>query len=117
HHQCQLGEGPVWDARRQEICWIDIIKGEIHQYNLANDTHRLYAVHEMIGCFALYPIKLPVSRVTSCTFGGEYLQDLFITSAREGLSESELEKQPLAGSLFVIRNCGFEGLPPFEFNY
>ncbi len=281
HYQCQLGEGPVWDARRQEICWIDIIKGEIHQYNLAKETHRLYAVHEMIGCFALCPngdfiiatqsgigflsrttgaitklvdpesdkpnnrfndgkcdpagrfwagtmslkgesgvgsvycfdyksvvkkmdnmtipnglawspdhqtlyyidtptsevaayrydtstgtitgrkviitipkdegspdgmtidkdgmlwiahwdggqvsrwnpatgeklhhFKLPVSRVTCCTFGGEHLQDLFITSARDGLSEAELAKQPLAGSLFVIRHCGFEGLLPFEF--
>jgi sugar lactone lactonase YvrE len=64
----------------------------------------------------LYHIKLPVSRVTSCTFGGPELKDLFITSARKGLTEEELKNQPLAGALFVIRNCGYQGLPAFEFN-
>ena len=60
-------------------------------------------------------IELPVTRVTSCTFGGENLQDLYITSAKVGLAKEELEKQPLAGSLFVMRNCGFKGMPAFEF--
>lgn len=59
--------------------------------------------------------KLPASRITSCMFGGDDLTDLFITSAKEGLSVKELEEQPLAGSLFVIRNCGFMGVPAFEF--
>lgn len=58
----------------------------------------------------LKSISLPVSRVTSCTFGGDNMQDLFITSARIGLSEEELEKQPLAGSLFVVKNSGFQGV-------
>jgi sugar lactone lactonase YvrE len=62
-------------------------------------------------------IKLPVSRVTSCTFGGPELTDLFITSARIGLTDEALKEQPLAGALFVIRNCGYQGLPAFEFNY
>ncbi|MHB1921247.1 MAG: SMP-30/gluconolactonase/LRE family protein [Chitinophagaceae bacterium] len=65
---------------------------------------------EKLGC-----IELPVARVTSCTFGGENLEDLYITSARVGLSKDELEKQPLAGSLFIARNCGFQGMPAFEF--
>jgi sugar lactone lactonase YvrE len=64
----------------------------------------------------LLVIKLPVSKVTACTFGGENWRDLFITSAKTGLSETELKEQPLAGSLFVIRDCGFQGLPAFEFN-
>jgi sugar lactone lactonase YvrE len=62
-------------------------------------------------------IQLPVSRVTSCTFGGPELTDLFITSARKGLTDEALKEQPLAGALFVIRNCGYQGLPAFEFNY
>jgi sugar lactone lactonase YvrE len=57
----------------------------------------------------LKSISLPVSRVTSCTFGGNNMQDLFITSARVGLSAEELEKQPLAGSLFVVKNSGYQG--------
>ena len=58
---------------------------------------------------------LPVSKVTSCTFGGETLEDLYITSAKSGLTDIELTEQPLAGSLFVIRNCGFKGLDAFEY--
>ncbi len=55
-------------------------------------------------------VELPVSLVTSCTFGGDDLQDLYITSARIGLNENELAKQPLAGSLFKTR-LKVKGLP------
>jgi len=60
-------------------------------------------------------IPLPAARITSCTFGGDNLQDLYITSARTGLNDDQLKNQPLAGSLFVIKNIGFRGLPAFEF--
>jgi sugar lactone lactonase YvrE len=63
----------------------------------------------------LFHIKMPVARVTSCTFGGDDLNDLYITSASTGLTDEEFKKQPLAGSLFVIRNCGFKGMPAVEF--
>jgi len=63
----------------------------------------------------LQSISLPVSKVTSCTFGGNQLEDLYITSAKLGLSENELKEQPLAGSLFVIKNTGFAGLAAFFF--
>ena len=63
----------------------------------------------------LSAIAMPVSQVTSCAFGGEAMQDLYITSAKKGLSKAELEKQPLAGSLFVVRNCGHKGLPSNKF--
>ncbi|WP_461533953.1 SMP-30/gluconolactonase/LRE family protein [Sinomicrobium sp.] len=59
----------------------------------------------------LFEIKLPVSRVTSCTFGGEKLEDLYITSAKVGLTHEEMAQQPLAGSLFVVKKSGFKGLP------
>jgi sugar lactone lactonase YvrE len=63
----------------------------------------------------LCQIKLPVSRVTSCTFGGKDLRDLYVTSARIGLSEEELQEQPLAGSLFVFRGLPFQGIPAIAF--
>jgi sugar lactone lactonase YvrE len=54
-------------------------------------------------------IPLPVQRPTSCTFGGPTMQQLYITSARDGLSPAELAGQPLAGSLFVVET-GVRGL-------
>jgi sugar lactone lactonase YvrE len=281
-HTCLLGEGPVWDAKRKMICWVDILNGIIHQYNPEQKKHTTIPVHQMIGSFAictnenfiaalkngfafideysnevkmianpetdlpnnrfnegkcdpagrfwagtmsltedsgagavyvvdrhlsitkkiedvtisngmawsanyktfyyidtptwqvvaydynnetahirnkrviiniakedgypdgmtidsdgmlwiahwdgwqvtrwnpangekLFKIKLPVARVTSCTFGGANLQDLYITSAKVGLTKEALEEQPLAGSLFVVRNCGYKGMPAVEF--
>jgi len=281
-HTCALGEGPVWDAKRNVICWIDILRGEIHEYSPEQKTHRTIHVHQMIGSIALctngnfiaalqngfgfidrtsgevrifsdpeenlpnnrfndgkcdpegrfwagtmplsenepagsvyvagkdlsitkkiegvtisngmawsrdeqifyyidtptlevvaydyekstghisnkrivikipkedgfpdgmtidndgmlwighwggwqvarwdpdkgeklHHIPLPVANVSSCTFGGDDLEDLYITTAKKGLTEDQLQKQPLAGSLFVVRNCGFKGMPAFEF--
>ena len=63
----------------------------------------------------LLSIKLPVSQVTSLCFGGAQLKDIYITSAREGLSEEDLEKEPLAGSLLRISNTAFIGQKSNEF--
>jgi sugar lactone lactonase YvrE len=63
----------------------------------------------------LMQIELPVSQVTSCTFGGEKFEDLYITSASIRLTHEQLQKEPLAGSLFVVKNCGYKGMPAFEF--
>jgi sugar lactone lactonase YvrE len=62
-------------------------------------------------------LSFPVARITSCTFGGENLDDLYVTSARVGLSEKELAEQPLAGALFKIKNSGFKGMPAVEFDF
>lgn len=59
-------------------------------------------------------IDLPVSQVTSCAFGGDDLDDLYVTSARGGLSPQELREQPHAGGLFRLRP-GVRGLPSHPF--
>ncbi|MET3114208.1 sugar lactone lactonase YvrE [Pedobacter sp. CG_S7] len=64
----------------------------------------------------LKEVLLPVSNVTCCVFGGDDLENLYITTARSGLSEQELLDQPLAGSLFVLKNSGFKGVKAFEYN-
>jgi sugar lactone lactonase YvrE len=46
-------------------------------------------------------IEVPVPNVASCTFGGTNENLLFITTAQSGLSDVEIEKYPLSGSLFV----------------
>ena len=56
-------------------------------------------------------IDLPVTKVAACTFGGPRLEDLFITTSREGLPDSA---EPEAGSLFRARP-GVAGLPVRDF--
>lgn len=48
-------------------------------------------------------IEVPAPHVTSCAFGDKHLQTLYITTAREGLSEEQLLKYPLSGALFKIQ--------------
>lgn len=77
------------------------------------DGWRIIRVNPVTG-HMLESVSLPVSKVTSCTFGGDQLQDLYITSARIGLTGVELKKQPLAGALFVIKNVGFQGFNTYK---
>jgi sugar lactone lactonase YvrE len=56
-------------------------------------------------------VQVAEGRVTACTFGGEDLDRLFITTSREGLSPGE---EPSAGSLHVA-DVGVRGLPVREF--
>jgi sugar lactone lactonase YvrE len=59
-------------------------------------------------------IRLPVSNVTSCTFGGPDLETLFITSAWQELSDAQRAEQPLAGALFRV-DPGVRGRPAAEY--
>lgn len=56
-------------------------------------------------------IALPVRKVTACTFGGDDMRTLYITSSREGLRPGE---EPLSGALFCARP-GPCGAPVREF--
>jgi len=47
-------------------------------------------------------IKMPVSKPSSCMFGGKDLNELYVTSIAEGLSEADKAKEPMAGDLFMI---------------
>ena len=55
-------------------------------------------------------LKLPASQVTSCTFGGEDLRTLFVTTASIGLDDEQRAAQPEAGGLFAL-DPGVRGLP------
>jgi sugar lactone lactonase YvrE len=57
-------------------------------------------------------VLLPVDQVTSVAFGGPRLDALYVTTAREGLSADALDRQPLAGSVFV-HDPGVQGRPPY----
>ena len=51
-------------------------------------------------------VKVPAQRVTSCCFGSENLDTLFITTSRADLSEEELLDQPHAGDVFFCKVDG-----------
>jgi sugar lactone lactonase YvrE len=53
-------------------------------------------------------IRLPISQVTACAFGGPDLRDLYITTSRLGLPDGA---EPAAGALFRA-NPGVAGLLP-----
>lgn len=48
-------------------------------------------------------IDVPAPHVASCAFGGDNLDTLYITTARAGMSEEQLAKYPLSGSVFVCK--------------
>jgi sugar lactone lactonase YvrE len=55
-------------------------------------------------------LQVPVSQPTSCAFGGPGMTDLYVTSAKVGLTEEQLAAQPLAGRLLRL-HPGPVGLP------
>ena len=85
-------EGFVWSAH--------VGRGRIARYDPAGHLERV--------------VQLPVTRGTSCAFGGEDLRTLFITTARETLTPAQIALEPLAGSLFACEP-GMKGLPPVPF--
>lgn len=59
-------------------------------------------------------VDLPVALATSCGFGGERLDELYVTSASEGLTADDRARQPHAGGVFRIRP-GTQGSPARRF--
>lgn len=49
----------------------------------------------------LETIMVPAPQVTACAFGGPTLDQLYITTARNGLDDATLAEYPHAGSLFL----------------
>jgi sugar lactone lactonase YvrE len=50
----------------------------------------------------LRDLRLPFECVTSCAFGGDNLEELYVTSAVGGFDDRKLAEQPLAGSLVKV---------------
>ena len=55
-------------------------------------------------------VDLPITNPTSCTFGGDDLRTLFVTSARFTLSDQALADNPREGALLAL-DVGVAGLP------
>jgi sugar lactone lactonase YvrE len=61
-------------------------------------------------------VRLPVSKPTSCTFGGDNWRDLYVTTATRGLPADRLAGEPLAGRVLVC-DVGVAGVPPQRFGH
>lgn len=66
----------------------------------------------------LAEVHLPALQPSSCAFGGERLQTLYMTSAADGLREPELDAYPHSGALFALdlSAAGLSGRRPFAFD-
>lgn len=60
-------------------------------------------------------IPIPAAQVTSCVFGGEDLDVLYITTARVGLDDEALEKLPQSGGVFKYKTK-VKGSPTYKYN-
>jgi len=94
-------------------------------YGMATDTSgNLWIAHwdgsrvtqrDPLSGRVLRTIVVPAPRVTGVAFGGPTLTDLFITTARIGMSDAALAQSRSAGSLFIARDVG-QGRLPEVFN-
>jgi len=62
----------------------------------------------------LEQISIPALQSSCPVFGGKSRNELYVTSARKGMSEADLNKYPLSGGLFKVETK-YEGMPTFEF--
>ena len=60
-------------------------------------------------------IQVPTAFVSSCTFGGPGMDDLYITTGWEPLNDDEKVSQPFAGDLFKV-STGIKGLEEPKFS-
>lgn len=59
-------------------------------------------------------IPVPALNTSSCVFGGKNRNELYITSARKGMSAAELAEYPLTGGLFRVVTPT-QGMETFQF--
>jgi sugar lactone lactonase YvrE len=51
--QCELAEGPVWDAGRGLLRWVDILPGHVHALDPVSGAHTWFEAGDPVGTFGL----------------------------------------------------------------
>jgi sugar lactone lactonase YvrE len=64
----------------------------------------------------LEQIPIPAPHSSCPVFGGPDMNELFVTSARKGMTEDELKQYPHSGGVFRLKTK-VTGMPTFEFKY
>lgn len=59
----------------------------------------------------LQRVDIPALNVTSVAWGGAGLDELFVTSAFDGMSREQLQSLPMAGCTFRVTGLGARGFP------
>jgi sugar lactone lactonase YvrE len=49
----ELGEGPVWDDRRERLLFVDILRGDVHAFDPPTGMDRVVNVGRAVGAIAL----------------------------------------------------------------
>lgn len=109
-------------SNRREVVQVP---GELHHPDgMSIDSDgKLWVAHWGLGAVCQWDpdtgalldrIDVPAPHTSSCAFGGDDLKDLYITTARSGMSSADLDRQPLSGGLFRARP-GATGVPAFAF--
>ena len=47
--RAELGEGPLWDAGRQCLWFVDIMRGHVHRFDPAAGHDRVYEIGQPVG--------------------------------------------------------------------
>lgn len=109
-------------SNRRTFAEVDRTTGAFPDGLTVDAEGHVWSVHNAVGRVVRYTpegriertIELPVPRPCGCSFGGEQLDTLYITTARETLTPAQLEQFPLSGSLFAAKP-GVRGLPEAKF--
>jgi sugar lactone lactonase YvrE len=91
--KADLGEGPLWDAKRQVLYWVDMFRGELHIYDPVSGRDRAITVGQR------------VNTVVPRRSGGVML------AGEHGFASLDLETEH-----FEIVACPEGGLPGLGFN-
>jgi sugar lactone lactonase YvrE len=51
--RAELGEGPLWDAARQRLWFVDIMRGHVHQYDPAAGHDVIFEIGQPVGALAI----------------------------------------------------------------
>jgi len=123
------------DTPRREIMAFDYVDGMISNERVVVDTKHIDASPDgmtidsngnlwtafchgaCVACFNPVTgkeeerVEIPCLETTACAFGGENLDELYITT---GIHKSEVEEH--AGKLWKVTGLGVSGLPSHAFN-
>jgi sugar lactone lactonase YvrE len=106
-------------ANRRLFASVDQSSGAFPDGLTVDAEGGVWSVHNAVGRVVRYSpagtidrvVQLPVPRPCGCAFGGEKLDILYVTTARETMAAEQIAKAPLSGSLFAV-TPGVRGLSP-----